>query len=243
MECPTQEDLLLHLVNDFEEPQEEDAIPEHLKACPHCRGQARALERVLDNMQQEVGRECDAVIANLLDYLNGKVKSVEGIDLSEHLQECQDCNILQQNLAQELSYDEVMALDFPLPASLQHRIEKILAANSEPSPLANVIDSLINQVDDLVERITLILRPSPAPAFLGKLLVGTAQIETTSTRDLTVAVGETGRIVKIFSENDVELDRQISGPNGTVVFKDFVPATYKLLVEGFEIKDVDLWPC
>jgi DNA-binding FrmR family transcriptional regulator len=241
MECPTKEDLLLHLVNDFEEPREEDAIPEHLEACPNCRGQARALERVIDNMQREGGRECDAVIAHLLDYLNGKVKSVEGVDLSEHLKECHACNTLQQNLAPELSYDEVMAFDFPLPDSLQHRIEKILAANSEPSLLANFIGSFINQVDEFVERITLILQPSPAPAFLGKVLTGTAQIETTATRDLIIKVGEAGRIVKLFSENDVELDRQISGPDGNVVFKDFVPATYKLLVEGFEIKDVDLW--
>ena len=242
MECPAKEDLLLHLVNDFEEPREDDAIPEHLEACPNCRGQARVLERVLDNMQQEGERECDAVIAKLLDYLNGKVKSVEASDLPEHLEECHACNALQQNLAQELSYDEVMAFDFPLPASLQHGIEKILAANSKPSPLAEVIGSFINQVDELVERITLILQPSPAPAFLGKHLMGTAQIETTSTRDLKIEVGESGRLVKIFSETDVELDRQISGPDGSVVFKDFVPAAYKLLVEGFEIKDVDLWP-
>jgi len=242
MECPAKEDLLLHLVNDFEEPREDDAMPEHLEACPNCRGQVRALERVLDNMQQEGGRECDAVIANLLDYINGKVKSVEGIDLSDHLEECHACNTLQQNLAQALSYDEVMALDFPLPDSLQRGIEMILAANSKPSPLVDIIDAVINQVDDLVERITLILQPTSAPAFLGKHLVGTAQIETTSTRDLKIEIGESGRLVKIFSENDVELDRQISGPDGSVVFKDFVPATYKLHVEGFEIKDVDLWP-
>jgi len=242
MECPTKEDILLHLVNDFEEQREGDAIPKHLETCSDCHSRARALEDVLDAMQQQGGRECDVVIANLLDYLKEKKTPVDGIDMEEHLQECKACQTLRLDLAQELSYDEVMALDFPVPDSLKQRIEKILASASDSSPIADAIDSLINQVDDLVDRITLILRPLPAPAFLGSVVMGTAQIETTSTRDLHVDVGAAGRLVKIFSENEIELDRQVSGPNGAVVFKDFVPATYKLFVEGFEIQEVNLWP-
>lgn len=242
MECPTKEELLLHLVNDFEEPRAEDTIPEHLEACPNCRDQARTLERVLDTMQQESGRECDAAIARLLDDLKNQTPAVEGSDVDEHLQECRACNTLRLNLTRELSYDEVMALDFPVPDSLKQRIEKVLASHLGQSPIKDVIDALVHQVDDIVDRITLILRPNPAPAFLGSVATGTAQIETTSTRDLYIEVGEANRMVKIFSENGMELGRQVSSSTGTVVFKDFVPATYKLFVEGAEIKEVNLWP-
>lgn len=242
MNCPTKEDLLLHLTDDFGEPHADEALPEHLKTCPNCRDQARTLERVLDTMQQESGRDCEAAIASLLDNLKNQTPAVEGSAVDEHLQECRACNNLWLSLNQELSYDEVMALDFAVPDSLKQRIEKILASHLGQSPLQNVLDALVHQVDDLVDRITLILQPNPTPVFLGSAVTGTAQIETTSTRDLYIDVGKADRTVKIFSENDVELGQQLSGPAGTVVFKDFVPATYKLYVEGFEIQEVDLWP-
>ncbi|MGH7453953.1 MAG: zf-HC2 domain-containing protein [bacterium] len=242
MQCPTREDLLLHLANDFQEQQEKSEMQQHLEACPNCHKQALTLERVLDVMRQESEHECDAVMANLLDYLDGKATTVAGIDMKEHLQECKACEGLQQRLAHEFSYEEVMALDYTVPESLQEKIEKILAANQNNSRVADFVEAITNKVDELVERIVLVLTPMPAPAFLGTSVGGTVPIETTATRDLKVDVGAAGRTVKIFSEDGVELGRQISGENGAVVFKDFVPATYKLRVEGFEIKDVTLWP-
>lgn len=242
MECPTKEDLLLHLVNDFDDSPADDPIPEHLEACLNCRSQARALERVLDTMQYESGRDCDAAVAKLLDDLKNPTPAAEGNEADEHLQECRACNTLRLSLTQELSFAEVMALDFTVPDSLKQRIEKILPRPLGQSPIKDVIDALVHQVDDLVDRITLILQPNPAPVFLGSAVPGTVQIETTSTRDLYIEVGEANRTVKIFSENNIELGQQISSAAGTVVFKDFVPATYKLCVEGFDIQGVDLWP-
>ncbi len=242
MQCPTREDILLHLANDFQEQQEKSEMQKHLGACPNCHKQALALERVLDAMRQESEHECDAVMANLLDYLDGKVTTVAGTDIKEHLEECNACQALQQSLAHELSYEEVMALDYSVPESLREKVEKILSANQDNSRLADFAKAITNKVDELVDRIVLVLTPMPAPAFLGAAVGGTAPIETTATRDLKVEVGAAGRMVKIFSEDGVELGRQISGENGIVIFKDFVPATYKLHVEGFEIKDVNLWP-
>jgi hypothetical protein len=242
MECPAKNDLLLYLVNEFQEPQEKNELRAHLDACRNCQEQALALQRALKEVQQENARECDLVMANLSDYLDGRKTTVSGIVLKDHLQECDICRALERRLATELSYEEVMALNYPVPASLEQKIEKILAANQEHSPLADLIESLAGKVDALVDRIVLVLAPAPAPAFLGNRLAGTAQIQTTCTRDLSIDVGAPGRKAKIFSEDNVELDRQISDQNGIVVFKDFVPATYKLFVEGFEIKDVTLWP-
>lgn len=242
MQCPTKEDLLLHLANDFQKQQEKSGMQEHLEACPNCHGQALALERALDALRKENEHECDAVMANLLDYLDGKAATAAGTDIKEHLEECKACQALQQGLAQELSYEEVMALDYPVPESLQEKIEKILSANQENSVIDDIVQAITNKVDELVDRIVLVLAPMPAPAFLGTPVGGTVPIETTATRDLKVEVGAAGRMVKIFSEDDAELGRQISGENGIVVFKDFVPATYKLRVEGFEIKDINLWP-
>jgi hypothetical protein len=242
MQCPTREDLLLHLANDFQDQREKSEMQQHLEACPNCHKQALTLERVLDAMRQESGHECDAVMANLLDYLDGKAATAAGTDIKEHLEECNTCQALQQSLAREFSYEEVMALDYPVPESLKEKIEKILSATQDNSRIAGIVEAITSKVDDLVDRIVLVLTPTPTPAFLGTPVGGTAPIETTSTRDLKVEVGAAGRTVKIFSEDDVELGRQISGENGIVVFKDFVPATYKLHVEGFEIKDVNLWP-
>ena len=242
MQCPTKEDLILHLVDDFGESRVDDTLPEHLETCSKCRGQVRTLERVLDTMQQESGRDCDAAISKLLDDFKTQAPAVEQGDIDEHLQECRACNTLRLSLTQELSFEEVMAADFTVPDSLKKRIEKVLTNPLDQSPIKDIIDALVHQVDDLVDRITLILQPNPAPVFLGSALPGTAQIETTSTRDLYIEVGEANRTVKIFSEKNIELGQQISSPTGTVVFKDFVPATYKLCVEGFDIQGVNLWP-
>jgi len=242
MECPAKNDLLLYLVNEFQEPQEKNELRAHLDACRNCQEQVLALKSTLNDVEQDNARECDIVMANLSGYLDGKRTTAAGIVLKDHLEECQACRALQRRLAPELSYEEVMALDYPVPASLEQKIEKILAANQDHSPLMDLVESLAGKVDALVDRIVLVLAPSPAPAFLGNRPAGTAQIQTTSTRDLKIDVGAPGRKAKIFSEDEVELDRQISDQNGIVVFKDFVPATYKLLVEGFEIKDVTLWP-
>jgi hypothetical protein len=242
MECPTKNDLLLYLVNEFQAPQEKSEWRAHLDACRNCQEQALALQRALTDVQQENARECDVVMANLSDYLGGKKFTAAGIVLKNHLEECDVCRALERRLAREISYEEVLALDYPVPASLEQKIEKILAANQEHSPLADLIESLAGKVDALVDRIVLVLTPSTTPVFLGNRLAGAAQIQTTCTRDLSIDVGAPGRKAKIFSEDNVELDRQISDQNGIVVFKDFVPATYKLFVEGFEIKDVTLWP-
>lgn len=242
MQCPTREDLLLHLANDFLEQQEKSEMRKHLEACPNCHGQAQALERVLDALRQESEHECDAVMANLLDYLDGNVTTAAGIDVKKHLEECKACQALQQHLAHELSYQEVMALDYPVPESLQEKIAKILSDNQDNPRVAGIVEAITNKVDELVDRIVLVLTPTPAPAFLRTPVGGTASIETASTRDLKVDVGAAGRTVKILSEDGVELGRRISAENGIVVFKDFVPAAYKLHVEGFEIKDVNLWP-
>ncbi len=242
MQCPTKEDLLLHLANDFQEQQEKNEMQKHLEACPNCHGQALALERALDGMRRENEHECDAVMANLLEYIDGKATTAAGTEVKEHLEECKACQTLQQSLAHELSYEEVMALDHPVPESLKEKIEKILAANQDNSRVVGIVEAITSKIDELVDRIVLVLTPMPAPAFLGTPVGGIAPIETTSTQDLKVDVGAAGRTVKIFSEDNVELGRQISGENGIVVFKDFVPAAYKLRVEGFEIKDVNLWP-
>ncbi|MDZ7360003.1 MAG: zf-HC2 domain-containing protein [candidate division KSB1 bacterium] len=242
MECPTKNDLLLYLVNEFQAPQEKNALRAHLDACRNCYEQALVLQQALNDIQQENGRECEIVMDNLSDYLDGKITTAAGVVLKSHLKECAICQNLERRLATEISYENVMALGYPVPASLAQKIEAILAANQGDSPLADLVESLAGKVDALVDRIVLALTPSAAPAFLGNHPAGTAQIQTTCTRDLKIDVGAAGRPAKIFSEDDVELDRQISDQNGLVIFKDFVPATYKLSVEGFDIKDVRLWP-
>ncbi|MGH7600915.1 MAG: zf-HC2 domain-containing protein, partial [bacterium] len=232
MQCPTREDLLLHLTNDFQEQQEKNEVQKHLEACADCHGNALALEHALNAFRKENEHECDAVMANLPDYVDGKAAPVAGTDMKAHLQECTACQALQQGLASEFSYEGVMALDYPVPESLQEKIAKILSTAQDKSIFADIVESVTNKVDELVDRIVLILTPTPAPAFLGTQVGGTIPIETISTRDLKVEVGAAGRTVKIFSEDNVELGRQISGEDGIVVFKDFVPAAYKLHVEG-----------
>ena len=79
--------------------------------------------------------------------------------------------------------------------------------------------------------------PAPEPSFLGTHVSGTAQIEIPA-RDLKVEVGASGRVVKIFSTKNDELDCQISDQNGIVCFEDLEPGIYKIMVEGFEIKEI-----
>lgn len=241
MKCRQREELLLYLTNAFHTVEEKSELEAHLQACPDCRDQAVALKHEYDAMRRENKRECDAVMLNLPAYLDGKTITTD-VDMKEHLNECQACQMLQRALKKKLVYEQVLAFDYAPPQSLEQKINDLLAANQENSPLAALVDSLTNKVDELIDRIVLVLRPMPAPVFLGGAAFDAVPIETTSTRDLKVDVGAPGRTVKIFSADDVELDSQISTPDGIVVFKDFVPAKYKLQVEGFEINDLTLWP-
>lgn len=243
MECPSQEDILLHLVNEFQDQNDSQPFNDHLEGCKGCQEKATALDRILKAMQHENEQGCDAVIASLMDYLDGEAEALASDDVKKHLHECDSCQEVYKNLTTELSYDAIMALDYTPSAALEQNIKKLLYDVEQTNFLADMVESLKKQVDDWVERIIPVLIPlRPAPAFLGNVIQGIAEIETTSTRDLRIDVGAPDRVVKLFSQEAIELDRQISGATGNVTFKNFVPATYKLQVEGFEITEIQLWP-
>lgn len=239
MDQLSKEDLVLYLAGAYLSAPEKAEIEEKLKQSPLLQPELEKLRQRIDQFRQENESEREQILAHLEDYLDGKITTLNGIDFQQLLDEHPDCKRIYQMLQKELALDEAEKLNYPVSGQLAHRFDHLIpddsASSPEPSP------SLLAKVDALIERFVLEIVQPPDLAFLGSETAGAKQI-TTSGGNLEISVGEAGRVVKIFSMNDVVLDNQISDQTGKVVFKDFEPDTYKILVEGFEIKEVKLLP-
>jgi hypothetical protein len=236
MNCPSKNELINYLVNDFRDEREKTMLANHIQACPDCRKQVAETEQRINALLQESERECELVQNHLMDFMEGRSAMIEGINVSEHLDECDRCQFIYLQLQKELSLEQAASLNFPVPKRLTQNLEKLLATTLEAKPATEPGTSLKEKISELAERIALVLLPAPEPAFLGTQIAGEKAIATAS-RNLVVEAGGPGRVVRIYSMKDVELGRQVSDRDGVVRFKDFEPGEYKLVVEGFEIKE------
>lgn len=237
MKCPTYHELLDYMINDFQTEEEKATMKAHVDGCLDCSQQVQALEPNIAAMIFRAEQECDLVRENLMEYIDGKIATVSGIKIKEHLAECNTCSVIHQQLTANLSVEQGKALGYQVPERLTRNLKRMLAEAANAAPPAAIGERLKQRARDLVDRLVLVLAPAPEPAFLGGAITGEASVEITGSA-LEVNAGAAGRVVKIFSPKNEELDRQISDQAGLVVFKDFEPGRYKIVIEGFVIKEV-----
>ncbi len=170
MNCPTTIDLLEYLTNDFQGAKDKARIQEHVEACVECQQLLQRLEQEMKNLAQKSEEECEMAQDHLLDHADSKIAAFAGIDFKRHLGECERCGFLSRQLDVELSREQVMALEYPVPKSLRQRFEQLL---HEARPRTESERPFWNKVEDFIDRIVVTSVPAPAPAFLGNVVTGT----------------------------------------------------------------------
>jgi hypothetical protein len=140
-------------------------------------------------------------------------------------------------LQKELTLEEAEKLDYPVSEQLAHRFDYLLVDDVQASSQISARPSLSEKVGELLERIVLILTPTPEPVFLGETIKGEARVKITGDA-ISIQVGAPGRMVRIFSSDGKELEALTSDENGLVRFQDYEPDEYLIKVEGFKIQEV-----
>jgi len=240
MNCLTKEDFIFFILNDFQDDSAHSTMQKHLDICSECRHRQEILKRKLMDILKKTEKECNLVLNKLQDYIDGKIFLANDVNITDHLTECDTCMYLYQLLTRKVTLAEVKELTIPIPRRLTNSIEQILSnfqVDRQSAGGATTKGNLSEIAGALIDKIMLILQPSPAPAFLSEIISGEKEIEF-SGNDVVVDVGEPGRTVKIFSRDNIEIGKQISDSKGLVIFKHFLADKYKIMVEGFEIEEI-----
>lgn len=237
MHCLTEQEMIYYLECDFQDHDDHTNLKNHINSCSDCQNKIRNVKHKLNSFLIDNSNECELIQNVLQDFIEEKITIVSGIDINEHLKECEACNYLYLQLKKEPTLSEIVNLEIALPDSLKHKMNTLIEKlRKTPKKLkSNVFDRL----DELAETILLTLFPAPAPAFLTDTLILSAVKIQITKETLLVNAEKPGLLVKIYSLNDDELDQQITDENGVAAFKDFEPDTYKIAVEGYEIKGVE----
>lgn len=239
MTCLNKIQHISFLLDRFQEKSKHAAILSHLAMCADCRKKSKALNRQLGAMVKENNKECDLILNSLGEYIDGKLTIVDNINIKNHLEECYYCNYIYQNIKKSYSFEQVNAFAIPVPHGLVNTIDVIVKISSVFKIYKKLkIKQIIAGLKSYAEGFLAPLTPAPAPAFLGATIGSAIEFEL-SNPEIPVVVGESGRVVKILSMEDKELDRQTSDENGIALFKDFYPGRYKIAVEGFEVAKIE----
>lgn len=231
------EDLILYLTDAYLTAQEKVEIEQKLKQSPQLLPELEKLRQQIDRFRQENEKERELILAHIEDYLDGRITAVHGVDFQELLAEHPDGERIYRRLQKELTLEEAARLDYPVSAQLEHKFDYLLVDDLEASSPIGTRSSLSEKVEELIERIVLILTPMPEPAFLGETIKGEARVEITGDA-VSIEVGAPGRLVRVFSRDGQELEALTSDENGIVRFQDCEPDEYLLKVDGFKILDV-----
>ncbi|MBD3291062.1 hypothetical protein GF337_19800 [candidate division KSB1 bacterium] len=160
---------------------------------------------------------------------------------SKHIEECYACRALNDIVKDTPEFEEIMALNIPVPATLKNTIDSLLshrqAAHPENSAL-KLKDFFKDKKEHLFDKISLFLTPAPQPAFLGKRLSGVKEVELTG-KSVVISTGKAHAAVKIYSIKDIELQSKKTDGEGIVVFENFLPGKYKIYMEGFKIEKLN----
>lgn len=237
MKCPTKDELVFSIINGSQVEEDNSRIRSHLRECKKCRAAHAMLEMEIKQMTRENVAECDQVRSLLVDFQDGLLDEKGRQKVQEHLSQCDGCNFLHQLLRRPISLEEAEKINYPVPERL-HQAVKALVSEAAPSDAVKMgWRELLKPIYEAMDKIIVILSPAPQPVFLGDHLQG-AQSITISRRDMAIYVGRPGLAVKLFSNDGQELASDVSNEAGMVIFKDFFADTYKLIVQGYEIKGI-----
>jgi hypothetical protein len=237
MDQLAREDLILYLTGVYLTAPEKAEIEQKLKQSPQLLPEIEKLRQQIDQFLQENNKERELVLAHLEDYLEGRITALHGVDFQQLLAEHPDCERIYRRLQKELTLEETARLDYPVSEQLEHRFDYLLVDDLEASSPIGTRPALSEKVEELIERIMLILTPMPEPAFLGETIKGEARVEITGDA-VSIEVGAPGRMVRILSRDGKELEALASDENGLVRFRDYEPDEYLIKVEGFKIQEV-----
>ena len=219
-------------------------VDKHLDGCEKCRKKKDQIERKIKASAENSKRECELVRNNMAAYIQGEIKDVAGINLEQHLNECETCRFLYSRNQKQFTLEEMEALNIPVPDRL---LPNILTAVTEAmageealvsSPEVSLSEEIGRGIEKAINYVKILLQPLEfTPAFRGKALFRAKRINHTG-GDLVLDIGEKNVTIRIFSLDDVELGEQQSDNQGRAIFKDFEKAEYKIAVEGYEIGEV-----
>ena len=237
MDQLAREDLILYLTGACLTAPEKAEIEQKLNRSPQLAPELEKLKQQIDRFLQENKKERELILAHLEDYLEGRITALNGTDFQQLLAEHPDCERIYRMLQKEPAFEETARLDYPVSGQLAHRFDYLLVDDLKTSSPISTRPSLAEKVEELIERIVLILTPMPAPAFLGETIKGEARVEITGNA-VSIAVGAPGRMVRILSRDGEELEVLTSDENSLVRFRDYEPDAYLIKVEGFKIQEV-----
>ena len=244
MNCLEDDQIILYLTRFGLNKDERSEVDKHLNGCEKCRKKREKIERKINASADKSKMECELVRNNMAAYILGDIKEIAGINLEQHLNECETCSFLYSRNQKQLTLEEMGALNIPVPVGL---LPKILTAVAEAIPAkeasvslpeVSLSEEISRGIEKAIKYFRVILRPLEfKPAFRGKAVFHAKKINHTG-GDFMLDVGEQNVTVRIFSLDDVELGEQQSDKQGNAIFKDFEKAEYKIAVDGYEIGEV-----
>lgn len=244
MNCFEEDQIFLYLTKHGLSKEQKLQVEKHLSECKICAKKKLELEQEIKTSALESEKECELVRNNLIGYISGEIKAVPGVDIEEHLNECETCKFLYNSNKKRFTRQEIEALEIPVPDHLLPNIlnavtDEIAAERQRESlRLKSSAIKIKNELKQFVECIKISLQQlEPAPGFLRKVAFNAKKISH-SGGDLVLDIGEKNVGVTIFSLQDLELAEQRSDTGGKVVFKDFEKAEYKIFIEGFDIREI-----
>lgn len=237
MECPEKTDLISFIMEKYLSYDEAVQIKQHLRECDICRTNYAELKGKIDRMMLENKQECEMYRARLMQFHleSGKIPD------SKHIEECDACRALNDIVEDNPEFEKIVNLDFPVPESLTNTIDSLLSRKGtayQENPAYKLKEFFKEKEEHLFEKVVLFLTPAPQPAFLGKRSSGVKNVEFTG-KSIVIATGKAHATVKIYSIKNTELESKKTDEEGIVVFENFLPGKYKILVENHKISQLN----
>ncbi len=233
------EKIVLHIFDKYLSEDEKKALAKEIQASPEAQEQARKLKEAVDDDLRQNRQERIAIYEHMLDFIDGKVTSLNEIKFEKLLEEDPECKRVWEELKEPLPFEKLEASEEPVPPTLHAKIDALLAGRQKAKRSASGASSLSEKIKAAVQKLRPLLEPIPKFAFqmLSEQLFGAVEIEVTESI-LEIDAGGPGRVVKIFSPKDEELHAVVSDENGRAVFGNLITGKYKILIEGFEIRQM-----
>ena len=240
MRCLSDIQMKLYLTFFGYSEQEKGQIEAHMKSCKQCSTLKEKYRKQMAEALARSRKRCHLVQDHLANYIHDGIQVVEDIHIADHLKYCEVCRYYYEKVKETMSYEEAQSLEDPLSEKLESRIKRSIAKMHKQMKLSDSIKGGIDRIQsvimDIPEYFKLALHPVEL-AFLGKASLYEKEIEHGG-GDLVLDVESAGRSVRLFSRDDLELGHEASDTTGFVRFEDIEKGRYKIIVDGFEITNI-----
>ena len=240
MQCLSSDEMKRFLTFLGRSEQEKEKIEAHVRDCEQCASLKKKNEKRMKEALDRSRKTCRLVQDHLANYIHDGLQVVEDVHIDDHLKHCEVCRYYYEKVKKTMTYEEVQALEDPLPEKLESKIRKSIAKVHKQIRLSESIkggiDRLKSYAMEVPEYFKLTLQPVEM-AFLGKTSLFEKEIKHGG-GDLVLDVENGDRSVRLFSVEGLELGHEVSDVRGFVRFDDIEKGMYKITVDGFEITEV-----